>query len=175
MDKRLLSSIYYPPAESVFPSFCSFSLSNSPSVTPWLRLLDLQNGWRDLKIDWLKESQDQGTGAKMRAWFIGCKSLLTEKKWETDNHSLFLCPPFLSSPSSCHKFLILHFRNPNIPVMESHCWILFPTNLCLEHTETDGDCCFFKRPCNLTCFLEDLAFFLPPWPKNTVYFNQGSL
>lgn len=139
--------------ERVSPSFCSFFLSVPPSVTAWLGLLDLQDGWRDLKIDRLKESQNQGTGAKMMAWFKGCISPQTEKKWETDNHSLLLFSPFLSSPSSCHQLFILLFRNPNIPVVESHCWILFPTSLCWEHIETHGDCYLFKRPYNSTSFL----------------------
>lgn len=92
LDQCLLSCIVSTCwFERVFPSFCSFSLSVPPSVTAWLGLLDHQDGWRDLKIDRLKESQDQGTGAKMR--FKGCRSALTEKKWETDNHSLSLFPP----------------------------------------------------------------------------------
>ena len=46
------------------------------------------DGRRDLKIDWLEESQDQEPGLKGGLCLKGCISALTEKKCEMDNHSL---------------------------------------------------------------------------------------
>lgn len=99
-------------------------------------------------------------------WGLGLKPVYlrdlypTEKKGETDKHSLLL-----SSLSSHHPFLIpALLRNPNIPAVESHCWIPFPTILCSEHIETNthGDCYPFKRPCNPTISPLGPCLFFPP-------------
>lgn len=155
LDRLLLSCVFSTCWSK--ESFCSFFLPISSSVTAWLGLLDLRDWWRDLKMGRLKESQDQGTGLKWRLGFFKAVYPSWQKRRSDKKiNSLLLF--------SCHWFLILLFRNPNIPAVKSHCWILFPTSLCWEHIETNthGDCYPFKRPCNPTSLLSGLAFFFFP-------------
>lgn len=68
----------------------SFNLSICNSLARAARSPGWMEGFKDRPPS--RKSQDQGSWAKMRAWFKGCISLLTEKKCETDNHKLVLFP-----------------------------------------------------------------------------------